>query len=411
MLMEQGVLFMNNREQPTLLSNTGCPSAAPQPVRGFAGFWIRALCFILDIIILNFFFKALNFVFRERLFEISAISEYLGAGIVFFYFFLLNGPAGKGRTIAKHIFQVRTQSENGEPLSYKDALIRTIIQFLSSHLVVLLLMPGYQSSTASLALALVGFMSFSFAFLVSNALLVGVNPLKKGFHDILSGSVVVKGAELLSYKDIENLKNPSLAVPTRRSPASARQTAILAFVIIFAIQSFNGYREFRSERWRARLGLLSEMRRNFPVDGFKLEEVMLIPLRPERPDPAVTEPASTKDEETTPTAVEAGTASLQYRVLVYYLTGRDITPAEIEAGHQAGLIRDSLGPWLLKKLEMEYSALVPQDHKPVEIKVIFLERYSLFIFSHEKSEMEFTIPLDPGNTSGDHSSNSGNNSR
>ena len=59
----------------------------------------------------------------------------------------------------------------------------------------------------------------------------------------------------------------------------------------------------------------------------------------------------------------------------------------------------------------EEQNLVPQDHEPVEIKVIFLERYSLFIFSHEKSEMEFTIPLDPGNTSGDHSSNTGNNSR
>lgn len=149
--------------------------AQPTVVLYRAGFWLRLVAFTIDLVILGVFSILLLFVglllsalgtdfsnleltsqppISLRL--LGEAAELLAAAA---YFTILHGETGQ--TIGKNLLGLEVRTVEGERIGYSIALIRFL---------------GYWFS----------FFSFGLGFLW-----VAVNPGKRGWHDLLAGTVVV----------------------------------------------------------------------------------------------------------------------------------------------------------------------------------------------------------------------------
>ena len=378
------------------------PQGKPARADVRAGFWMRALCLVLDIIILNFFFQALTFLFREQLFQIGEYTGYVGGGIAFLYFWLLNGPVGKGRTLAKFLFNMRVQDYQGEPLSYLDSFKRTVVIMIVVLFISLMFFdPFFHKTGAGEALFHGGLLSVCLSFVISNALLLGLHPFKQGFQDCFARSLVIRGETSITYEDLQKKVTVVLLNKKVRSPASAFQSAGIAFIVILSIQAWGAYQQFKSESWKSHVNLLEELREEFSVKGFMLSEYHFLPIRQDREkqqkaqgeseegdqSPSVSD-VNNEDRLTTP----VGTTP--YGFLVVYLTNNDASKSQIESDPEIQSMLPYLKEWVKNMLIRDRTEQIEQGHIPRELKVYFVERFSLFLHSHGKMEAEFTLPMD-----------------
>ena len=151
-------------------------TAPPQPEEfDRAGFWLRSVAFIIDLSILTMFSLVLLLisVFVSWMgvevnnldvdvansFSLSSLGKLTQFIATAAYFTILHGEAGQ--TIGKSLLGLRVCTLNGESLSYGRALIRFL---------------AYGPS----------FFFFGIGFLW-----VGLNPGKRGWPDLLAGTMVV----------------------------------------------------------------------------------------------------------------------------------------------------------------------------------------------------------------------------
>ncbi|HKA52455.1 MAG TPA: RDD family protein [Candidatus Binatia bacterium] len=163
------------------------PPTASTPAEEFdrAGFWLRSVAFAIDLAVLGTFslFLLLTSLFVSALgvevhsldaaaadsFSLSSLYELSGLFATAAYFTILHGETGQ--TIGKSLLGLRVCTAGGEPLGYGRALAR--------------------------------FLAYgpSFFFFGVGFLWVGLNPGKRGWHDLLAGTVVVN-----TYRDEEERK-------------------------------------------------------------------------------------------------------------------------------------------------------------------------------------------------------------
>jgi len=140
-----------------------------------AGFWLRSVAFAIDLSVLSMFFLLLLLVSflvsalgvevssldvaAADSFSLASLCKLTGFIAAAAYFTILHGETGQ--TIGKSLVGLRVCTLDGEPLSYGHALVR----FLAY--------------------------GFSFFFFGIGFLWVGLNPGKRGWHDLLAGTVVV----------------------------------------------------------------------------------------------------------------------------------------------------------------------------------------------------------------------------
>jgi len=381
-------------EQPETLSPE---ASAPRKKSLFSGFWIRLLCMILDYHAILLFFYLLTFLLREHLFRISPFTEYVGGGITFLYFWLGNGPVGKGRTFGKVLFNLRVQDLEGRPPSLLVSFKRTVIQAVNPFFLPLVIQPFTTDPQIHHPLLFVGFLSFTLSFLVSNALLVALHPLKRGYHDILAGTVVARGGGPVSFEQIEAARSGRLLGRKVRTPATALQTAGIAFILIFSIQLWNGYQQSRSEQWKYSVNLYREMKARFSLEGFDLSDLRLVMLPPDKEKGEAEKEAGEKKETAPRDSSSTDTLSAgerKYRFYVIYTTSRDVTEKDIRDNAAIEEMLPELGECVEEKLATAYKTRIERGHIPRDMKVAFIERLNLFLYFHEKTEAEFIVPLD-----------------
>ncbi len=365
-----------------------------QSIRGVVGgFWIRAVSLLLDVIVLNFFFYALTFLFREQFFVIGKNTVYIGAAIFFGYFWLLNGPIGHGRTLGKFLFNLRTQDYEGNVLTLGASFRRTIIQMNYPIIAKLAIDPLMDGADANSMLFLIGILSILRAFLASNALLIALHPLKQGYHDQFAKSLVVRGLNRVRYTDLKQTVFGGMLNRKVRTPAVAMQSAGIAFLVILLLQMWGGYQGIRSQEWRSHHHLFVEMREKFGVEGFKLEgfDIFKVRLKSEEGKPQKLLSGTRSRDLTASPSLTAPDS--EHRFVVFYSTYRDVSEAEIKGDKEIRAMLPILRDWVQNKLETVYQSRIEKGEIPKKIQVQFIERFSLFIYSHHKMEAEFLLPI------------------
>jgi len=170
-----GAGFPPPADLPPSLSEPPLAAAAQPEAFDRAGFWLRSVAFVIDLSVLS--------VFSLLLLLVSFLVSTLGVNVsgldadtansfsllslcelaVFIataaYFTILHSETGQ--TIGKNLLGLKVCTLEGEPLSYGHALIRFLAYGLS-------------------------FVFFGLGFLW-----VALNPGKRGWHDLLAGTVVV----------------------------------------------------------------------------------------------------------------------------------------------------------------------------------------------------------------------------
>ena len=148
---------------------------SPIEQRDRAGFWLRLIAFAIDLWVLSMFALLLLFIglLASNLgadlngldadssspLSFLSLCQIAGLTATAAYFTILHGQ--EGQTIGKSLLGLEVRTLAGEPLGYGRALVRCL---------------GYGLSAASFGL---GF------------LWVALNPGKRGWHDLLAGTVVV----------------------------------------------------------------------------------------------------------------------------------------------------------------------------------------------------------------------------
>jgi len=370
--------------------NLGSGAKSGKNTRG--GFWLRAIALILDLIILNSFFHLLTFVFREQLFEISHLTEYLGAGFVFCYFWLLNGPLGKGRTIGKLLFNLRVQNYEGNALSLAAAFRRAIL--ITPHFIILIMDPLFDSLQDQMPLLHVGILSFSLSFIVSNALLVGLHPLKQGYHDYFARSLVVRGGAPVTYEKFKTIHTSTLLSKKVRPPSSAFQSAGIAFLVIFCLQVWSGYQQVKSETWKSQNELFKEMETRFAIKGFDLAGYRILPIREKKEGKETKIPPKDIKEKDNVTSPPIATDIPPYGIYVIYTTPDDVSGEAIRNDESIRNMLPGIRDWFQEMAPVVFERHMEVGRIPASVEVYFSERFSLFLYTHEKTEANFSYPLD-----------------
>ncbi|HEV8716039.1 MAG TPA: RDD family protein [Candidatus Binatia bacterium] len=162
-------------ELPPPVSERPLTAAIPPEEFTRAGFWLRSVAFAIDLSVLStfslllllvsFLVSALGVevhslaVAAPNSFSLSSLWKLTALLATAAYFTILHGETGQ--TIGKSLLGLRVCTPDGESLGYGHALIRFL---------------AYGPS----------FFFFGIGFLW-----VGLNPGKRGWHDLLAGTVVV----------------------------------------------------------------------------------------------------------------------------------------------------------------------------------------------------------------------------
>jgi uncharacterized RDD family membrane protein YckC len=168
-------------------------SAAPE----LAGFFPRLAAVSIDLLALYLLASLANRLARPMLLDMGPGAPLLAAGVLTLYFAILTGPAGNGRTLGKHILKLRVSGRNGGALSPNASLIRAAIAAAPALTVIVLEMATsriWLMGNDDLLLTIRLIWQGALALLVSNALCVLFDPLKRSYQDLLTGSIVVKAA-------------------------------------------------------------------------------------------------------------------------------------------------------------------------------------------------------------------------
>lgn len=166
---------------------------APPPDGRVAGFWIRFAADLLDALVLGALGMVLARIFKGPLLRLGERGVWIGLPFSLLYTGVLQSQIGGGRTLAKRLLGLRVVRMDGSLLSLDRSLVRwALVGFLFYGAAV-----SYALRTLApfLGLQLVGAIvgGAQVALFLGCALLVPFHPLKRGLHDLLTGSLVVHG--------------------------------------------------------------------------------------------------------------------------------------------------------------------------------------------------------------------------
>jgi len=154
------------------------------------GFWKRLLADFLDSLILAVFGILLCIPFSHYFFNMETSGMWVGLVVSFLYTGLLQSSLGEGQSFAKKYLGIQVLSMDGEYLSLPKSFFRyTVIAFIAYagafQAIFNLVIPNPQVVTIVVSVL------FLLA-LFGCIFLVPFHPLKRGLHDLIAGSIVVK---------------------------------------------------------------------------------------------------------------------------------------------------------------------------------------------------------------------------
>ena len=161
-----------------------------------AGFWIRLLSDLIDAVVLGAVGFVLARIFRGPLLRLGESAAIVGAPLTLAYTGVLQSHIGRGQTVAKRLLGLRVVRLDGSFLSLDRALVRWALMGMMSYgsavaIALTTALPFLNMQTLSAALG-----GTQLALFLGCGLLVPFHPLKRGLHDLLTGSIVVRGGRI-----------------------------------------------------------------------------------------------------------------------------------------------------------------------------------------------------------------------
>lgn len=191
------------------------------------GFWLRLLADVLDTIFLAIFgYFIIIRTFRQIAYILGDAAILIGLCVAFLYFGLLQSSIQNGQSLAKYILKIQVLKMDGSymrlPVSFlRYAVIACIFYGSSIWDAMLSVYPQFETS-----LVLSWSISALFIFLtVGTIILVAFHPLKRGLHDLIAGTVVVR----LGRYDKDRIQE--LADPQRAKKAYIAVSIVCVLII------------------------------------------------------------------------------------------------------------------------------------------------------------------------------------
>lgn len=235
------------------------------------GLWLRLVTDSLDAIFLGIFGYFIIIVpFRKIVYDLGDAGVLIGLGVAFLYFGLLQSSLGNGQSLAKKIFKFQVLRMDGSYMPLPVSFLR--------YAVIAVIFYGWAISEVFPQLANHIVLYFAlFALIIclflGTIILVAFHPLKRGLHDLIAGSVVVR----LGRYDKDKLE--ALAKPQRAKKAYVAVAIVSGLVIlgswIFASkipQSMTAY--ITQEEWVALKTIETKLEEETVFD-----DVVVTPMR------------------------------------------------------------------------------------------------------------------------------------
>jgi len=156
------------------------------------GFWLRLISDILDVIFLGLFGALLSLLFNRLFFSIGEDGLWIGLCITFLYTGILQSNIGQGQSLAKRLLKIQVLRLDGSYLSLQRSFLRyTVIAFICYNSWIWLALTSvlpFLNNPFLQSIYIYGI----FFLLLGVVVLLAFHPLKRGLHDFLAGSLVVR---------------------------------------------------------------------------------------------------------------------------------------------------------------------------------------------------------------------------
>ncbi len=156
------------------------------------GFWLRLLTDILDAAFLGLFGFLLSIPFNGIFYKMEENGLWLGLCITFLYTGILQSGIGQGQSLAKKLLRIQVLHRDGSYLTLSQSFLRYSVIALIFYntwigMGLVSLFPFLDNIVFQI------FYSFGILLLlISTVILVAFHPLKRGLHDMLVNSIVVR---------------------------------------------------------------------------------------------------------------------------------------------------------------------------------------------------------------------------
>ena len=193
------------------------------------GFWFRLVTDVLDAIFLAIFgYLILVLPFRKFVYDLGDAGILIGLCVAFLYFGFLQSSLGKGQSLAKKIFKFQVLRMDGSYMSLPVSFLRyVVIAFIFYSTAIWVVFPQIENHII-LSLALIAILICLF---LGTVILVAFHPLKRGLHDLIAGTVVVRLGQY-DKANFELLANPQRAKKAYFAVAIVSVLVILGLGII-----------------------------------------------------------------------------------------------------------------------------------------------------------------------------------
>lgn len=171
------------------------PAGSPErPRQGrIAGFWVRLVADGIDAFVLGAIGAALAAFLPGPLGALGQQGAFVGLAIALAYHGVLQSELGGGRTLGKRLLGLRVRRVDGRLLSLDRSVLRYgLLALLFYGGAVLAALLRYLPAPLARVAAPLGF-GVLLALFVGCGVLVPFHPLKRGLHDLVADSIVVRG--------------------------------------------------------------------------------------------------------------------------------------------------------------------------------------------------------------------------
>ena len=171
------------------------------------GFWLRLVSDTIDTIILGLFGLALALPLMDVFNKIGENGLWIGLVITFLYTGILQSSFGKGQSLAKKILKIQVLRRDGSYLSLTRSFLRYLIIALIFYngWIAMGLFNIFPSLNNYIFPQIYSYVIFT--LMIGCAVMVSFHPLKRGLHDLIADSIVVR-KRVYTPEKVDQLENP-----------------------------------------------------------------------------------------------------------------------------------------------------------------------------------------------------------
>jgi uncharacterized RDD family membrane protein YckC len=196
------------------------------PRKIVVGFWLRLLADIIDVLLLGGVGWAVAYPLRYQVSDLGTHALWIGLIISFLYYGLFQTRIGRGQTPGKRLLRIQVLQRDGTFLNPGKSFLRYFVVSFVFYNGLYGSLLGVLNTKMMMVIGPLFLLVVVWAFF-SCFLMIPIHPLKRGLHDLLSGSVVVYKGRFDSQA-LTRMEDP------RRVRRALRITTGLTLVVLLA---------------------------------------------------------------------------------------------------------------------------------------------------------------------------------